>query len=73
MTRMSDDAFRFACLDAAAGIENHDLIRQLSDGAKIVRNKHDRGPGFLLQFGQEIKDLRLNRHVERRGGLVRNE
>ncbi len=44
--------------------------RRLRDDAEIVRDEDDRHPQLALQLLEQLEDLRLNRHVERRRRLV---
>ena len=57
-------------LDLMSGIHDHDPVGVLRDDAHIMGDQHDRGAGRLLQLPHQIEDLRLDRHIERGGGLV---
>ena len=47
-----------------------DAMRGLGHDAHVVGDEHEAHAGFLTQPQQEIEDLRLDRHVERRRRLV---
>ena len=57
-------------LDDLAGIHDDDLVAQLGDQAQVVRHKEDRAIETVLQLAQQMDDLRLERHVERRRRFV---
>ncbi len=45
-------------------------MRHLGDDAEVVRDEQYARVMALLQLEHELEDLRLRRHVERRGGFV---
>ena len=51
-------------------VHHRDAARHLGDHAHVVRDEHQRHAALLLQRAQQVEDLRLDRHVERGGGLV---
>src|SRR6266480_3894906 len=57
-------------LDDAARIHDRDAIGGLGDDAHVVRDQHHRRAAFARDALHEHDDLRLHRHVERRGRLV---
>ena len=57
-------------LDLLAGVEHRDPFRRLRHDAHVVGDQDQRHAGLLLQVEQEVEDLRLDGHVERRGRLV---
>ena len=65
-----EDLLHRALFDHAAGIHDHNVVRHFGDDAKVVGDEHDRGVDLVLQSAQQVKDLCLNGHVQRRGGLV---
>ena len=67
---MGEDLFRRTLLDDAAGIHDDHVVRHLRDDAKVMRDEHDGGVDAILEVAQQVEDLRLNGHVERRGGLI---
>ena len=62
-----------ADLDDAAGVHHGDAVGGLGDHAHVVGDQHDRGAPLPAEPLQERDDLRLDRHVERRGRLVRDQ
>ena len=54
-------------------IHNGDLFAHAGDNAEIVRNHDDAHAELSAQILHQFQDLCLNRHVERRRRLVRNE
>mgnify|MGYP000178790586 CR=1 FL=1 len=67
---MGEDLLRRALLDDAASVHDDHIVCHFGDDAEVVRDEHDRGIDLILQIAQKVEDLRLDRHVERRGGLV---
>ena len=60
-------------LHRAARIHHQHIISNPRNHTHVVRN-HDRGrPGLPLRHLNHIQNLRLNRHIQRRGRLVRNQ
>ena len=59
-------------LDDLAGIHHHNIVRGLGDHSKIVRDQHHRHAQIVLQIKEQVEDLSLNGHIERRGRLVGN-
>ena len=62
-----------ADLDDAAEVHHRRTPADVLHQPQIVRDEQIREPELLLQFDQEIHDLRLNRHVQRRYRLVGND
>ena len=60
-------------LHRTAGVHDHHVICRAGNNAQVVRDKHDGGTGLLLRDLQDVQDLRLDGHVEGRGGLVGND
>ena len=61
---------RGALFHDAAGIHDNDVVRHARDDAEVVRDEHDGGVELILQILEQIKNLRLDRNVERGGRLV---
>ena len=55
------------------GVHHRHLVADLGDHPHVVRDEDDGRPGSFLEFLDEMEDLRLDRHVERRRGLVRDQ
>ncbi len=73
MARMGEDVADRPGLDDAPAIHHRHAVRDLGDDAEIVRDQHDGGARLPLAPGQERQHLRLHGHVERGGGLVRDD
>ena len=67
---MMDDLVHGADLDDAAGIQHRHTVAGLSDHAHVVRHQHHRRAVLFAQALEQGDDLRLDRDIERRGGLV---
>ncbi|MPM98845.1 hypothetical protein SDC9_146035 [bioreactor metagenome] len=59
-----------ALFHALAHLHDHHVIRDFRDHAKVVRDEQHRRAPALLQLADQLQDLRLRRHVERRGRLI---
>ena len=60
-------------LHHAALVEHDHFLRQVGDDPQVVGDDEHGHPELGLQLLDEREDLRLDRHVERRGRLVGNE
>ena len=63
-------AVALADLDDLAAIHHGDAVGDAGDHAEIVRDQDQPDAGVALDLGEEVEDLRLDRHVERGGRLV---
>ena len=70
MRGVGEDLLRRALLHDTSRIHDHHVVRHLGDNAQIVGDEHDGGIDFVLQVPQQVQDLRLNGHVQRRGRLI---
>jgi hypothetical protein len=68
-----EDGLDRAGLDDPAEVHHHHVVGQLGDHAQVVGDQQDGQPGPLLQVAQQVEDLRLGGHVERRRRLVRDQ
>ena len=57
-------------LDDLAGIHQRHAVRHAGDDRQVVRDQQQAHALLALQVAQQVEDLRLDRHVERRGRLV---
>ncbi|EGJ74927.1 putative peptide transport system ATP-binding protein [Streptomyces sp. Tu6071] len=57
-------------LDDAARVHDGDLVRDVGDHAEVVGDEDQAHVVLALQLREQVHDLGLHRHVERRGGLV---
>ena len=60
-------------LDDLAGVHHHHPVGPASDHAHVMGDQQDGHPQALFQVVEQRQDLILDRHVERRGGLVGDE
>ena len=70
MLRRGEQLVGGALLHHLAGVHHGDAARHFGDHAHVVGDEHQRHAALLLQAAQQIEDLRLDRHVERRRRLV---
>ena len=73
MLRIGENLGCRALLDNLAALHDTDLVRDPAHDAQIMGDEqkaHILGP---LQLGQQVKDLRLNGHVQRGGGFIRDQ
>ena len=75
MARVAEDIADRACLDDLARIHDGRAVRHLGNHAHVVRHEDDAhaAAGLAAQAAQQVEDLGLDRHIERRGGLVGDE
>src|SRR4249919_280351 len=59
--------------DNHAKVHHRDPVRDMSDDSQVVRDEDVGEPVLVLEVVEQIDDLRLNRYVERRDGLVRDD
>ena len=59
--------------DNLAGVHHRHAVRHFRDHRQIVGNEQYRHATAFLQLTQQVEDLRLYRHVERGGRLVRDQ
>ena len=71
--RRVEDVDGLPFLDNFAVAHDGHAVGNLGDHAHVVRNEEHRHADFLLELGNERKNLGLNRDVERRGRFVGNE
>ena len=68
--RVREDLLGGPFFDDLARVHDHDVVRHLRDDAEVVGDEHDRTVDPVLQIAEQVEDLRLDGHVERRGRLV---
>ena len=61
---------RRAALGDAARVHHRRRLAGLRDDREVVRDQHDREAEIVGELREELEDLRLHHHVERRRGLV---
>src|SRR5580704_14286165 len=70
MRRMREDVLAACELDDAAEIKNRDPVGEVLDDTEIMADEEIAQLLALLDIAEEIEDLALDRHVERRERLV---
>ena len=57
-------------LDQLSEVHDADPVAHVLDDAEVVGDEQVAQPELLLQVGEQVQHLGLDRHVERRDGLV---
>jgi hypothetical protein len=70
MQRMGENVSHAALLYLPAGIHHDDALGGLGHHPQIMGDQHDRGSDPAFKVAHQVKDLRLDRHVERSRRLV---
>ena len=73
MLRVVEYVHGRAHLDNLARIHDRDSLRDFGDHSQIMRNQNQRKVIFFAQTVEEFEDLSLDRDVERRRRLIRND
>ena len=60
-------------LDDSSGVHHGDVVGSAGDDAEVVRDQDDGHVALTLLLGEQVEDLGLHGHVQRRGGLVGQE
>ena len=68
--RLIVDVEDWCLLDDFTVAQHGYVIGHLPDHAQVVADPHHRGAEIALQVAHQLDDLRLCRHVQRRGRLV---
>src|SRR5258706_9869328 len=71
--RILKDRFARRFFDYLAQVHHGDAVAEVANHAQIVRDVYKRQVIVLLQVREQIQDLCLYGHVERRGRLVGND
>ena len=72
MLRVGEQIGTVASLYHIAVFHHHDLVRQRAHDSQIMADEHIGQPPFRLQITQQINDLHLHSHVQRRRRLVQH-
>ena len=62
-----------ALLDDLAALHHEDAVGEIGDDAHVVGDEEDAGVDAVAKVADELEDLGLHGHVERRGRLVGDE
>src|SRR6266581_4503518 len=71
--RIVQDVADRALFHHLAMLHDHDPVAERADDLEVVRDEEIAQPLLVLEFPEEIDDLRLDRQVERRGRLVEED
>ena len=73
MARGREDLFNAARFHNAAGVHDCDAITHVGDNGEVVRNQDEAEPVLLAHPVEQLKDLRLHDHIERRRRLITDQ
>ncbi|CUJ82633.1 Uncharacterised protein [Achromobacter sp. 2789STDY5608615] len=73
MFRRIEQLVRRRLLHDPAQVHHCHPVRHVAHHRQIVADEHIRQPELLLQIAHQVQDLRLHRHVQRRGRLVAHQ
>jgi hypothetical protein len=73
LLRPLEDLVGRALLDDHAVLHHEDAVAEVADDAEVVRDEEVAHARRLAQSRQQVEDLRLDRHVERRHRLVEHD
>ena len=73
MTGVFKNLVAGADLHALAQICHHDIGADVLHHTEVVGHKHIRQPHFILQIHQQVQDLGLDRHIQRRHRLIAHD
>jgi hypothetical protein len=73
MRQVFEDGWGFPAFNLRAAIHHHHVPGVLRDNPQVMGNQNERHAKFLNQFADEVKNLCLNRDIQRCGGLIGDE
>ena len=73
LSLLRDDVLCCARLHDSSLPHHHKLLRHAAHDSQIMADKKIRQVQLALQIAQQRKDLRLHRHIQRRGRLVQHQ
>jgi hypothetical protein len=73
MARRCKHRFAYAFLDTFASVHHQHTVGHFCDHAHVVGDEDHAHLHLVLQSADQLQDLRLNGHVQRRGGFVGNQ
>ena len=73
MCRMIKNIICRSALADTPAVHNHNLVAHARDNPKIMRHHNNRHAQLFLEVLHQLENLRLNRHIKRRGWLVRDQ
>ena len=72
MARLGGDRLGRTVLDDLAQVHDGDRVAHVGHRGEVVGDEEVRQPEVALQVGEQVQDLRADRHVERRHRLVQH-
>ena len=73
MAGIVEDLLHGTHLNDAACVHDHHVVGHLGNDTQIVGDEQNRAVHLVLQIPKQVKDLSLDGHVKRRGGLVSDD
>ena len=73
MTSLIENLAAHSFLHHLSRIHDNDLVADLGDHAKVMGDEDNGHSQFIFQFFQKFYNLCLDRHIQGRGRLVRNQ
>ena len=73
MAGVGEDFLHGALFHYAACVHDNNIVGHLRNNAEVMGDEHDGRVDAVLQVAQQIQNLGLNRHIKRRGRLIRND
>jgi hypothetical protein len=70
MARAGQDLLARPIFHHQAAIKHRYLVAHVPDQTDVVRHKHNRHAGGLLEFQQQVKILPLRGYIQGSGGLI---
>jgi len=71
--RVVEDIGRRAAFDDPSRIHHHHLVRDRPGDGQVVRDEQVGKAQFVVEPGEQVEDLRADRHIERRDRLVADD
>ena len=71
--RVCEQFPRGAKLHDMTAVHHRDAVADLRGHAQVVRHKHHGHAVFVLQLPQQLQDLSLDGHIQRRGRFIRQQ
>src|SRR5450830_101159 len=73
MKRVVEQFIVLSSLDDLAKVHDRNAVRHVTYNSKVMGNEEIRQVQPLLQLLEQVDDLRLNRHVQGRDGLIQDK
>jgi hypothetical protein len=71
--RVGDQTLGWTGLDDAPEVHDHRSVTDVSDDCHVVGNKQEREAELFSQISEQIENRRLDRHIQGRDRLIRNQ